>query len=92
MDIFSKLAQQIIKEQEAIIGPMAVEQAARVPGLKVNWQNHEIGFDGNRKEIVEHLIEQYKDFFGQASVEVCKDAVKDIISEVPKDQIPPLLQ
>ena len=91
MDIFGKVAEKIIKEQEAVIGPVAVEQAGKVPGLKVDWQKHEIAFDGNKKDILEKLVEQYKGLFGQASVEVCKDAVKGIISQVPKDQVPTLL-
>lgn len=29
--------------------------------------------EGNKKEIVEKLVEQYEYLFGQASVEVCKN-------------------
>jgi len=92
MDIFARLAVNIIKEQESIIGPVALEQARKVPGLKLDFQKKEVAFDGNGKEILEKLVEQYKVIFGQASVEVCKDAVRNIISEVPKDQIPNSLQ
>ena len=92
MDIFGQLAERIIKEQEGIIGPIALEQARKVQGLTVDWQKHEIAFEGNKKDLVEKLVEQYQGLFGQASVEACKEAVKGIISDVPKDQVPQLLR
>ena len=91
MDIFAQMADRIIREQESIIGPIALEQASKVSGLKVNWQKHEIAFDGNKSNVIEKLVEQYQGLFGRASVEACKDAVKGIMSDVPKDQVPPLL-
>ena len=63
----------IIREQEGIIGPVALEQARKVPGLKLDWPKHEVVLEGNKKEIVEKLVEQYEYLFGQASVEVCKN-------------------
>lgn len=92
MDIFAQLVEKIIKEQENIIGPVAVEQAAKVEGLKVDWVKREIELKGDKKEIIQALVNQYKYLFGRASVEVCKDAVKDIISQVPTNQVPDLLQ
>ncbi len=92
MDIFGKVAEKIISQQEGIIGPIALEQAKKVPGLKLNWPKHEVDFVGNKTDIVEHLVEQYQGLFGQASVEACKDAVRGIMSDIPKDQIPPLLR
>ena len=91
MDIFAKLAERIIKEQESIIGPIALEQARKVPGLEVDWQKKQVTIQGDEKKAVELLIEKYRDFFGNASVEVCRDAVKSIIGQVPQDQLPPLL-
>jgi len=92
MDIFAQLVEKIISEQESIIGPIAVEQAQRVPGLKVNYSKHEISFEGDKSQAIEKLIEIYKELFGQASVEVCKEAVRSIISQIPSDQVPPLLR
>lgn len=92
MDIYSQLAEKIIKEQEGIVGPVALEQAKKVQGLSVDWPKHEVKISGNQKEVLEHLVEQYQHLFGRASVEVCKDAVSSIVGQLPKDQIPPLLQ
>lgn len=92
MDIFAQMAESIIKEQEGIIGPIALEQAQKVHGLSIDWPKHEISFSGDKTEILEKLVEKYKELFGQASIEVCKDAVRTIIEKVPKEQVPALLQ
>ena len=91
-DVFSKIVDKIIREQESIIGPIALEQAKKVPGLKVDMENNKISIEGNKTVVVETLVEQYKDLFGQASVQACKDAVKGIISDMPIDQVPALLR
>ena len=91
MDIFAQIAKKIIKEQEGIIGPIALEQAQKVPGLKVDLQSHEIQIEGNKKDVIEKLVEKYKEIFGQASVEVCKEAARNILTGVSKEDIPPLL-
>lgn len=92
MDIFAQIVEKIVREQEKIIGPIALEQARKVQGLSVDMQKNEVKFVGNQKEIIESLIEQYKHLFGQASVEVCKDAARSFITQMPKDQIPSQLQ
>ncbi len=92
MDIFAKMAERIIKEQEGIIGPVAIEQAGKVKGLKLNWQSHEVSIEGDKTTVIENLVEQYRELFGQASVEACREAVKGIISEVPQNQVPALLR
>jgi len=91
MDIFGQIVEKIIKEQEDIIGPIALEQAKKVDGLKVDWEKHVISVTGDKKAVLEKLVAQYEHLFGKASVEVCKDAVKRIIGEAPKDQIPQVL-
>lgn len=92
MDIFAQLVEKIIEEQEHIIGPIALEQAGKVQGLKVDWQKYVIQFSGNKSDIVEKLVEQYKGLFGQASVEACKEAVRNVIEKVPQNEVPSLLR
>lgn len=92
MDAFEKLAVKIIKEQEGIIGPVALEQANKVSGLTVDWQNQEVKIEGNGTDTLEKLVEQYQHLFGRTSVEVCKGAVRSMISEIPEDKIPTLLK
>lgn len=92
MDVFGTVVEKIIKEQEKIIGPIALEQAQKVLGLRVDLEKHDIQFEGNQTDIVEKLVEKYKEIFGQASVEVCREASRKILVGVSKDNIPSLLQ
>ncbi len=87
MDVFAQAAEKIIHEQEGIIGPVALEQARKVAGLKVNGGVH---IEGNKTQVLEHLVEQYQKLFGQTSVEVCKEAVSGL--QLPADQMPALLK
>lgn len=92
MDIFSQLVEKIIEEQESIIGPMAMEQAKKVSGLSFDVTTNTVKFTGNKTTVLENLVEKYQELFGQASVEACKEAVKETIGGIPKDQVPILLR
>jgi hypothetical protein len=91
---FDKIATRIIKEQELIIGPLAWEEARKVPGVKViDPKKEEVHLeDGDLKVIIDRLVAQYERLFGRASHEVCKEVVQDLIAELPPDQIPPSLK
>jgi hypothetical protein len=91
MEPYSQIVTKIIKEQEAIIGPVAVEQAMRVNGLEViNADN--IKITGNAKEAVANLVDQYAKLFGRASIELCKEALRGSKVDIPKDQLPEILR
>ena len=93
MTIFDQISVRIIKEQELIIGPVAWDEAKKVPGFHVqNQQKGEVSLDGDGKEVLNKLVGQYARLFGQASTEACKDAVQDLIVELPKDQVPDSLK
>lgn len=92
MDIIQLVASRIVKEQEVIIGPIAWEEARSVKGLKVDVIRKELKVQGNQKETLQALVNQYRRLFGKASEEVCREAVRDIISEVPQELVPPLLK
>ncbi len=93
MSIYTKMVVSIIEAQEGIIGPLALEQAQKVPGLKIDWEEKEIVIEGEEKEIINTLVKQYEHFFGKASVEACKDAVRGLIKEMPQEgQVPDLLR
>ena len=91
MDIFAQLAQKIITAQKEVIGPLAIEQARKVNGLNLGNSEKDVVCEGDKKQVINDLIKQYEGIFGLASVEVCRDAVKDLLLELPKDQLPPLL-
>jgi hypothetical protein len=92
MDAFAQIAEEIIKEQEHIIGPLAVEQAEKVSGLKVDKASHKVSFSGNKTTILDHLVGQYKNIFGQTSVEVCRGAAGPFLSKLPPQEVPSLLR
>ncbi|MBI2416029.1 MAG: hypothetical protein HYV33_05225 [Candidatus Kerfeldbacteria bacterium] len=91
MSLLQTMAIKIIQEQELVIGPLAWDEASKVKGLKL--QNHSgVAIEGDEKEVVNLLVKQYSRLFGHASEEVCKDAVKDIIFELPADKVPSALR
>ncbi len=92
MDVFEQIVAKIIKSQEAIIGPVAIEQAQRVPHLKVDWDNQKIDIDGDESGVIDALVEVYKELFGQISVEVSKEAAAPLVSQVPAGQLPKALK
>ncbi len=90
MDVYSKAAEKIIKEQEYIIGPLALEQASKADGLTV--EDHTVKITGDRIHALESLVEQYRELFGQTSVEVCKEATRAYFSNLPPQEVPSLLR
>ncbi len=91
MNSLNKIAIKIIKEQEAIIGPLAWIEAEKVEGLKIldskkSVIDFETGFD--QKEIINKLVARYERLFGKASHEVCRESVANILSELLPSEIP----
>ena len=88
MDIFSKLAIKIIKEQELIIGPLAWIEAKKVGGLTVTDATREVFLDGDKKEVIDSLVAQFDRLFGRASHEVSREAVAGLIADLTPTDIP----
>ena len=89
MDVYAQIAAKIIQSQEAIIGPVALEQAKRIAGLKVgDWSKKEVTVSGNEALVIDQLIEVYKELFGQISVEVSKEAAAPLLAQVPDGGLP----
>lgn len=90
MDAFAQAISKIIKEQQAIIGPIALDQAKKVDGLEVLGDSVKIM--GNKKEVLNNLVNQYAKLFGKASVEVCKGAFAPFSEKIPAAEIPDILK
>ncbi len=86
--LFDQIAEKIIEQQEAIIGPIAVEQAKQITELKIDWPQHDVDVSGNPQHAINSLVEQYKELFGQIAIETCKEAAARYLSQLPADQIP----
>jgi thiamine phosphate synthase YjbQ (UPF0047 family) len=87
---YTQLVNAVIKQQEYIIGPVAWNEARKVSGLVINDHNASVSGDG--KSVLEKLVNQYATLFGDASVEVCKEAIRHFMSDIKKDEIPQILQ
>lgn len=92
MDIYAQIVVKIIQGQEAIIGPVAVEQASQVEGMIIDWVKHEVQITGNKIAVVESLIQKYKDLFGHISVEVSKQAAGALMRQLPIEGLPESLK
>lgn len=91
--LLDKISLRIIKEQELIIGPVAWDEARKVQGLKILDQNTgEVVLEGDAKSILNNLVAQYARLFGRASNEVCKEVAKDLIAELPANEVPDSLK
>lgn len=88
-DFYTELATNIIEKQEVIVGPLAWIEAGKVNGLYI--ANKEITIKETPKKILGSLVKQYETLFGQASLEVCKDAVRNLLVDVEQEKIPEVL-
>ncbi len=86
------ITQSIINHQQMIIGPIAIEQAKKVKGLTV-YDNGSVMFESkNFNILIEGLVNTYKKIFGQASVEACKDAIKESQLSLSPSDLPEILR
>lgn len=90
MNAYEQAVSKIIQEQQLIIGPLAIDQARKIKGIEV--ETDAVRLIGDGKDLLNSLVKRYSEFFGQASIEVCKDAVHDITSKMTPDQIPDVLK
>lgn len=91
MDPHAQIISKIIKEQQAIIGPIALDQAKKVSGLEISGTDN-IKITGNKKEVLGNLVNQYAKLFGQASIEVCKEVFSSFSDKIPQSEIPDILK
>lgn len=91
MDPFVGAISRIIKEQQAIIGPVALEQAKKVVGLQVMGAD-DVKIMGNKKAVLDSLVKQYAKLFGKTSIEVCKEAFGPYLDKIPTAEIPDVLR
>lgn len=92
MSLLQTMAIKIIQEQELIIGPIAWDEAKKVNGMSVVYEKKEVTLTQDDPHVVDRLVAQYERLFGRASREVCKEAVRDIIGEVPPEKLPAALK
>ena len=76
------------------LSPLAWDEARKVQGIHIiDQKKGEITLqNGDVRAIVDKLVAQYEKLFGKASREVCKDAVQDLIAELPPEEVPSSLR
>ncbi len=94
MSVLDQIASKIIREQEMVIGPLAWIEAGKVAGIKIVDQNKgEVNFsDGDPKIVIDKLISQYENIFGQTSREVCREAAASLVADLPPSEVPSSLR
>ncbi len=93
LDVFNQISIRIIKEQEAIIGPLAWSEAARVEGLSIDQKDHAfVSVSGDPKIVINNLVSRYEQLFGKLSREVSREAVANLTADIPADEIPSSLK
>ncbi len=88
------VVKSIIEHQQLVMGPLALEQANKVKGIQVSdGDTMQVSVTGSdQSAILTELVKKYEALFGQASVEVCKDAIKEVTPRIPNDQLPGILR
>lgn len=89
---FPQIAIRIIREQELVIGPLAWDEAIKVPGFNIDQSHNSVSLSGDGKDIINRLVAQYERLFGKVSHAVCHDAVQDLIAEMKPDEVPESLK
>jgi wyosine [tRNA(Phe)-imidazoG37] synthetase (radical SAM superfamily) len=88
------IIKSIVKSQYSIVGPLAIEQANKVSGITVNTTG-EPSLDAKIDDpvkLLSDLVKQFERLFGAASVEVCKEAVKEAHVTITEKDLPDILR
>ncbi len=93
ISVASDIAQAIVNHQSAIIGPLAYEQAKKVPGIVVSSNTVEVeNKEADPSTPLTGLVKKYEELFGTTSIEVCKDAVRELKISFSANDLPSILQ
>ena len=88
------IIESIVRHQENVVGPLAIEQANEVDGVLVTDDGKvrvTLKKTSSPKKVLESLVKRYEMLFGQASVEVCKDAIKEAGVKIDAKELPEIL-
>lgn len=82
----------IVAEQKSIIGPMAVDLANKVNGVHISNDLVSIEVGGNTVQVLGDLVKQYEKLFGKASIEACKESIREANISISSKDLPAVLQ
>ena len=85
------VVKSIVTEQFSIMGPLAIEEANKVAGLHLSTDLKSVEASGDSNQILTNLVHQYEKLFGKASIEACRDSVKQILPQLNARDLPQFL-
>ena len=91
-EAINSLVLEIVQSQSRIIGPVAWDEAMKVPGLTTDIKNNSLSVNGDPKIVLEKLVGRYEGLFGNASLQICREAASKFISQIPPEQMPTILK
>lgn len=77
------------------MGPVAWDQAGKVPGLQIIDKSKEsISIEVGKNEVlvINNLVSRFENLFGRAGREVCKEAVGALVADLQPSQVPSSLK
>jgi hypothetical protein len=92
MDVYAEIVEKIVEHQQSIIGPVAIQQAEQVKGISIDPATHKVTLNGDQNAIIDNLVRNYQDLFGQIAVEVCKEAAAKVVVQLQPGQLPASLR
>jgi hypothetical protein len=95
MSTYDTIVKKIIVEQEQLMGPVAWYEAGKVKGLHItDPKTGAVSIEANADSrlVVDNLVNQYGNLFGQAGREVCRDAVTALVADLTPADVPSSLK
>lgn len=89
------IVQSIITHQREVLGPLAVEQVKGIAGIVVSADGKvkiSLKKESESKDLLTNLVKRYEKLFGQASIEVCRDAIKEAGVKISDEMLPEVLR
>lgn len=79
---YSEIAEAIIKKLGLVLGEsITIERARRVEGLSIGDDGNVKEVTGNVADVLEKLIDQYRELLGPAAIYFAKDAARSTIAQ-----------
>ncbi|MFA6982107.1 MAG: hypothetical protein WC243_03745 [Patescibacteria group bacterium] len=91
LDKYTQAVLKIIKEQESLIGPLALDLAKKSENI-VFSNGAQVTINGNPIIALGDLVGQYNTLFGRTSVEVSKLAIKKSGESFTQEELPEILK
>ncbi len=91
----SQIVIAIINYQRGLVGPLAIDQAEKVKGIKIiNRDRLEVQILNTEEPmaLLKNMVAKYEELFGKASVEACREAIREGSFHVSAENLPEALR